>query len=352
MRYCVKCGREVDAGEYVSRYGLCIDCFLKYRGIFVKNPVLHITVCPRCGSWRMSGEWYKPAPLNEIIRRVFLNEYRRFADDVVEILDVDVTGQSVRVYKNRYRVEAKALLLFNGVVEKKIVFTLEYVLEKTPCPKCLALAGKSHKALVQIRSEKGRLGDHEKKLIEKILSESSISSDIIEVSENRYGLDVKFYTLNVAKRTVNIIARSTGAKVIESFKPTKYDPRRGSWKGIVTLSVRLPSIKSGDLVEYMNRPAIVREVDSNGINIELLDDGSTIHVDYNSYWEGILKKPGHLFYMKSYRVIAHDSSTLYLLDEETGDMREFPRNNYTRGFNEGDIVYIVKFKNKEYLVKK
>ncbi len=352
MRYCVKCGKEVERDEYIERYSMCIDCFLKYRGVFVAKPVLHITICPRCGSWRLSGEWMKPAPLNEVIRRVFLNEHHRFVDRDVEVLDLDVTGEPIRVYKNRYRVEAELLVLFNNVVERKIPTTIEYVLEKKPCPKCIAFAGKSHKALIQIRSEEGRLNSSDKQIIEKILSDPVISSDIVEITENKYGLDIKFYTLNIAKRTVNILSRLTGAKVIESFKPTKYDPRQGSWKGIVTLSVRLPSIKVGDLVEYRDRPAIVRNIDSSGLNIEFLDDGSTLNINYQQYWEGMLKRPGHLFYMKSYRIIAHDSSTLYLLDEETGEMREYPRNKYTSSFNEGDIVYIVKFKNREYLVKK
>ena len=200
MRYCVKCGKEVERDEYIERYSMCIDCFLKYRGVFVAKPVLYITMCPRCGSWRLSGEWMKPAPLNEVIRRVFLNEHHRFVDRDVEVLDLDVTGEPIRVYKNRYRVEAELLVLFNNVVERKIPTTIEYVLEKKPCPKCIAFAGKSHKALIQIRSEEGRLNSSDKQIIEKILSDPVISSDIVEITENKYGLDIKFYTLNIAKR--------------------------------------------------------------------------------------------------------------------------------------------------------
>ncbi len=352
MKYCVRCGREVVDEEYIAMHGMCIDCYLKYHGLFIDKPVLHITICPRCGMWKFGGEWREPVSIDEAIRRTLLHEQKKFVEPIVSILDLEVLEPPIKVFRNRYRLKVKLLVVFNNSVERIVVDWIEYVLEKKPCPKCIAFAGKSHKAYVQIRSENRRLTSSEKGLIQNILREPTIASDIIEVVENRYGLDIKFYSVNIAKRAVALIVRATGAKVVESFKPTKYDPRRGSWKGIVTISIRLPSIKAGDLVEYGSKPAIVRSVDQRGVEIEFLDSGETISIDYESYWKGVLKKPVDLYYYKHYRVIARDSSTIYLLDEETGDIREYPRNQYSGRFNEGDIVYIVKHGNREYVVKK
>lgn len=348
----MRCGREVESGKYIDQYGLCIDCFLKYNNIFRIKPILRITVCPRCGSWRLSGEWMEPLSLNNIIRRVFFKEYHKYVEDFIEILEAEIVDEPVHVYRNRYYVKMKFLVLINNVVEREIATTIEFFLDKQLCHKCIAFAGKSCKALIQIRSENGYLSDKNRYLVKQLLSDPMFSSDIIEINENRYGIDIKFYTSTIARKAVNILSRKTGAKIIESFKPVKYDPRHGNWKGIVTFSVRLPAIRKDDLVEYKGRPAIVRKVDNNGISIEFLDDGTLLTIGYHQYWNGVLKKPSYIFFTRKYKVIAYDSSTLYLLDEETGSLRDYPLNKHTLGFNEGDIVYIVKYKDKEYLVKK
>ncbi len=351
MRYCSKCGREVSEEEYIDSYGYCIDCFLKYRGIFREKPVLKITICPRCGSWRLHGEWYRPTSLEEIIRRTFLAEERKFIDHHVSIIDVSVSENHVKLYKNRYLVEAEFTVLINNSVTRITRDKIEYIIEKKPCPKCIARSGKSHKAFIQVRSERGKLSDHEKRLVMKIVSEPSISEEVVEISENKYGIDIKVLSIQIAKKIASQIVKHTGAKITESFKPTKYNPRRGSWTGISTLSVRIPSIEKGDLVEYDGRPAVVKRIDSHGIYIEFLDDGSSLSIDYESYWHGVLRKQGYMVYYRKYRVIAHDHSTLYLLDEDRGEMREYPITSYSRDISDGDIVYIVKIKNRDYIVK-
>lgn len=349
MKYCVKCGKEVIDEEYILDYGYCIDCFIRYKSIFKKKPVLKITICPRCGSWRLGDEWLKPVELKEIIRRTFLHTYKHYVHDFISVIDLSIVGEPVRIYKNRYRVKIELTILFNESTPRSVYDEIEYVLEKRVCPRCIAFTSKSHKAFIQVRSEEGRLSNRQIEVVKRVLEESSIAPEIIEVSSNKYGLDIKVLTLTTAKKIVLQLVKLTGAKVVESFKPTKYDSRSGSWRGVFTLSVRIPSIKIGDLVEYRGRPGIVREKHGGGIRVEMLDNNECIDIDYESYWRGVLKKQRSAVYSSKYRVIAYDNSTLYLLDEETGEMREYPRTNPS--ISNGDIVYIISVKNKDYIVK-
>ena len=352
MRYCVRCGNEISREEYIENVGLCIDCYLKYRGVFTAKPVLDIVYCPRCGSWRWGGEWQKPAALSEVIRRAFLSSYSKYIDtSIVSLVDVEVLGELAKVYKNRYKASLAMHLVFNNAVNKLVESEIEVILNRKPCPKCLALSGKSHKALIQLRSEKGGLSQKEKRVLLKMIKEYASLGEIVEISENKYGLDVKVLSLNTAKKLVNDVVRLTGARVIESFRPVRYDPRRGKWRGITTLSVRLPSLSKGDLVEYRGEPAIVRSIDSTGISIELLNTHATIRIGFEAYWKGLLKKYGKIHYERIYRVIAVDRSTVYLLNEDSGEIREYPRTQSAWDLAEGATVYIIRHKSKEYLVK-
>jgi len=351
LKYCVRCGREVDSEEYIADYSMCVDCYLKYHGVFVNKPLLKLTLCPRCGAWRIGEEWVKPLPVEEVIRRVFLNESGKLVDSNVKVLDVYVNDKGVKVEKSMYQASIDLYVVINNAVEKKIRADIVYCFEKTLCPKCFAKAGKIHRALVQVRSEKGWLDEREKQIVMEILSDPGVKQDLVAVEEDKHGLNLKFYTVNIAKRVVSIIVKTTGAKVIESFKPTKYEAGKGRWRGVVTLSVRLPSISRGELVEYKGKLAVVREVTSGGIILEHLEDGSRVTADYEQYWSGMVKKLKEPFSARKYQVIGYDASTLYLLDLETGEMREYPRAGSVKDIREGSIVNIIKFKDKEYLVR-
>jgi len=350
MRICARCGREVANEEYVDGHGLCVDCYLEFRGVFTTKPLLNITICPRCGSWNLSGEWFNPLPVEEVVRRTLLDKQHKLVEHYVEVVDAQASGKPVKVDRNRYRINMQLHVVVNSAVVREVETSIEYVVEKKLCPKCFAKAGKIHKALVQVRSDKGYLSEGEVNAVKSLLKDPSILSDLVEIEENKHGLDLKFSSISVAKKFVEVFMKATGAKLVTSFKPTKYEAKRGKWRGIVTFSVRMPSITRGDIVEYEGKPAVVRDITAKGVKIEFLEEGSTTIVDFKEYWSGALKKLEKPEYVKACRVIARDKTTLYLLDTETGELGEYPVNAGTVSVKEGDVVYIIRLKNREYLL--
>jgi len=352
VKFCVKCGRVVDAEHYISKYSVCVDCYLKYYGVFTEKPVLNIVICPKCGSWRLSGEWIESKPFNEILKQVFMLNSSKFLDRDVEVIDLDIIGEPRSIQRNRFRVKALLRAVINGVKLKDIVFELEYVLEKKTCPRCIEFASRKHEVLIQIRSERGWLYESEKEMVMSILNNETFVNDIVEIVDGKNGLDVKFRTLHIGRKVAQLISKNTGAHIMETFKTTRYDSSRGKWRGVVTISLRLPSINPGEIVVYKNRPVVIRSVDVNGIIIEFIDDGSVELVKYGEYWNGVLKDSRDIEILKNYKVIGVDKSTIYLLHEESGEIREYPVNKYTSRFNNGDTVFIIRFKDREYLVRK
>lgn len=350
-KYCVRCGKTVPEKEPLID-GYCINCYLKYKGIFVSRPVLNITICPRCGSWMFKGEWKDPLSMREIIRRTLLSESYRLIDrHHVNLLDASIMTEPYKINESQYAVKALLHVVIEDYypvnLEKEIVLNIN----RKICPRCLAYAGKSHRALVQIRSVDGIFGKKEKEIIEKALSDPGVAGEIIEIKENKHGLDVKLLTSVAAKRLSTILNRLTGAKVVESFKPTRYNPDKGRWSGITTLSVRLPSIRIGDLVEYNGKPGVVREVSSHGVKVEFLEEGKVESIKFEKYWNGHLRKSGRLVYGETYSVIVTDKTTIYLLNEETGEIKDYPRTKSLSNVSEGDKVRAVRVRDKVYMIK-
>ena len=351
VRYCVKCGKKESSKEPLIN-GYCIDCFLKYRGLLREIPVFEITVCSKCGSWRYHGRWLQPMALEGIIRRYILDTSEHYVNSGVEILEVEEVHGFHRVNKNFYEavVRVSALLGGSKIISRPII--VRFKITKSICPRCLRKAGKVFNAIVQIRSSRGRLTEDEKQYIRKVLSEPSIVDDIVDVEENRNGINIKMVTPVLARRLAALFSREKGAKVIETFKIRKYDPSRGRKEGITTLSVRLPDLEQGDIVEYKGSISIIDEVKDSRIKITDLESGESHSVPVSEYWDGKLVKTREYIEEKDYLVIASDPSTIYLMDEATGDIREYPRLVSLNNVKEGDKMKGYIIRNNLYIVKR
>lgn len=351
VRYCIKCGKKESVDEPLIN-GYCINCFLKYRGLVKETPVFNIFICSKCGSWRYHGKWQQPMALEDIIRKYILDTSGHYVNSGVEILEVEEIHGFHRINKNFYEAIASvsALISNSKIVSGSII--VRFKVTKSICPKCLRKSGKIFNAIVQIRSSRGYLTEDEKQYVKKILNEPSIADDVVDVEESRVGINIKMITPVLAKRLAAIISRERGAKVIETFKIRKYDPSRGRKEGITTLSIRLPDLESGDIVKYKDSINVVDEVKDGRIKIIELASGESRNIHINEYWDGKLIKAREYIEEKDYIVIASDPSTIYLMDEATGEIKEYPRLVSLNNVKEGDRMKGYIIRNNLYIVKK
>ncbi|RLG84586.1 MAG: NMD protein affecting ribosome stability and mRNA decay [Thermoprotei archaeon] len=347
-RYCVKCG-ILETEETPLINGYCPKCYLEYKGVFKKTPLLEVILCSKCGSLRFKGKWVYTRSLEDALVRILEADYKRFVNDEVDNLIVDNITNIHRINKNYYEAYAEVNASLQSKTYVKGKYAVRFRVVKTVCPNCLKKTGKSFNAIVQVRSERGYLTEDEINHVYNILMEPGISEDIVEISENKNGIDVKTMSPVIAKRIASIITRDKGAKIIESFKLRKYDPSTGRRLGIITISVRLPAINIGDVLLYKGVPGVVREYSGSRIILEKFD-GEIIRVKMDEYWSGALVRP-HVVLEKEYVVLGYDNTTIYLLDEATGEIKEYPRQINLYSLREGDRVRSYRIGDKMYIVR-
>lgn len=345
MRFCIKCGREFEDRFIVKEYGLCIDCFIESRGIFREKPVVNITYCPKCGSILVGNKWTNPSELN-VIKKHIERELKKRLDPNVVLIDVGVRVESIYT---EGPVVTPIKFSINGY-EKTINYGLNINSSRRMCPKCFSQKVGSFKVLIQFRAEDGDIEREELNVIKNILSEPDLAEEIVEVKEDKNGLDVKLSSLNAARRVVKKLNKIINVKVIETFKSKKYNAQKGIWLGETVISIRLPKIKPNVIVDYGGRVGLIKEVKPNEIVIEDLSDGSIFKVSSESYWKGDIRILGDLKDYREMRIIGYDSSTVYLLNDKTGEIIECPINPNTK-FNVNDVVYLVEINGRKIIVK-
>ncbi|MEM1749540.1 MAG: NMD3-related protein [Desulfurococcaceae archaeon] len=340
-RYCVTCGRELSEEE-LPLGGYCLSCFLEVRGVIKSTPVLELEQCSKCGLWKIHGKWTEIPSLSEALRRIVLNDQRRFIDERVELIEVDEIGVSQAVGRGLSEAVVSATALVGGSMIAKASFTVRYRVRKTTCPTCSKRISRSYSAVVQFRSARGYLLNREKDYISKLLNDPLISQDIVELIEDKSGVDVKFLSVVTAHRVAQLVEKTLGAKTIESFKLTKRDYSRGRDVGVTTISVRLPDVDKMDLVDYRGSVSLVCGTRSDFIDLIVLESGEKRSIPFKEYWSGRVKKLSEVV-EKDFTVVGRSLNTLYLLNEETGELIEYPINKYLVGLKNGDRVkgYII-----------
>lgn len=349
MRFCVRCGREVADEEIVGNY--CVNCYVEYLTPFKDKPRLEVTVCPKCGAWFYKGEWNHPLEENEVLRRIAIGESRHFLREEAEVLDVSVVKPLHKISASEHGVTLNYQLLIKGI--HPVSYELEAPVKITykPCPSCLARAGGSHKALVQVRVEGEadveKLADE----VEEIIVKAGLASSVTEVDMVREGIDVKFEDPVAARKLSSILSKKYGASTTESFRSTRFDAHEGKWRGVVTLSVRIPPIHKGVVIEYQGEVGVVEEVSKGMVKIRILETGEHVQTKLSAYWDGRIKVLPKAHLGGRYVVTSVDKNYVYLLNEETGELREVSVKPGYSHLKAGDNVILLSIEDKEYLIR-
>ncbi len=335
-RHCIACGKELSEEELLLG-GYCLNCFMEIKGVAKSTPALELEQCSKCGSWKIHGKWAELPSLSEALRRIVLSDQRRFIDERAELIEVDEVKVSQAAGRGLSEAVVGATALIGGSMIAKAYFKVKYRVRKTTCPTCSRRASRSYSAVVQFRSARGCLLNREKDYISKLLSDPLISQDVVELTEDRSGVDVKFLSVATAHRVAQLIEKTAGAKIVESFKLTKRDYSRGRDVGVTTISVRFPDIDKMDLVNYRGSVSLVRGTRNGFIDLIMLESGEKRSVPLKEYWSGRLKKLSEAV-EKKLTVVGRSLNTLYLLNEETGELIEHPINEHLVGLKNGDRV--------------
>lgn len=345
-RFCVSCGRELREGENIGPY--CLDCYIENIGVFREKPRVEVTQCPKCGSWYFRGVWHEPGEERAIVKTILESEQKRFLRENISVVGLDLENHPEGLgqgYIGHFR------LLIDGRHVAEVSEEVRVSRVKKLCPRCFASSAGTHKALIQIRFEGRRPSED---LVEELLSYvlTVASRGVVDYEETKDGVDIKLEDAVLARKLSKQMATKYGAYVKESFSTARYDSQHGKWVGVATFSVRIPVFELGELVEYKGSYYVVRGVENGHVIAEDPARGVVEEIPVSKYWEQEIKRVEEAHYgSKTYIVIGVDKHSVYLLDEQTGEVLEKPLSPGYAKLNIGDKVYLITVGENELIVR-
>lgn len=344
MRFCVRCGQEFPRDQLIQGY--CINCFIRYIGLFEHKPVLEITICPKCHSWLFKGEWLTPTSINDVVKNVSLNELSKTIRRGLQLVDLDFISivQGIGELRARLRLHVKTETATFTTVEE-VPGRIRYKV----CPRCISKGSGRYTHLVQIRFTRRNpprtLLENLERLLEKLL----LQSEIINVRYSESGVDLELDDATLAKRIVQVVTREYSAKFTTSFKATRFDHRKGSWRGILTYSIRIPVFERGDVVIYKGDLYIVEDLKKN--RVVLFNPSSRVREEVllSVYWTGELKSPSRVE-VERYLVIDVREDEIIAVSESTKSQLVYRKKQNTPQIKVGDTVLLIKADNIETIV--
>ena len=280
MPTCIKCGSTRE--ELVAGI-LCVECFLKYKGLGHLPSQLTLTLCPRCMSFKYSGKWTPPPSSNIdtilqlLVQTVFKpNEY-------VEYYRVD----NVALGKDQDRATVDISALLRGVKKEVLThYTLRISINRQLCPNCFRRAAGSPSAIVQVRSYYKKLGAEDREIINKLFHEldPKINESILSVEEVREGININMLDHHTARLLATRLRQAVAASISESYTVTgrRPDGRRISR---LTISVRLPFFKPGKIAVKNNRLVAIKSINRGYVLIERLGSSRLERLTAEEAWQ-------------------------------------------------------------------
>lgn len=344
MRFCVRCGREFPREQLIRGY--CIDCFKKYIGVFEHKPVLELIICPKCYSWLFRGEWRVPMSLKDIIKATGTLEISRCIRSGLQLIDLEVFDitQKKSEFSTHLKIYLKAEDTTFTVIEE-VQGSVEY----RACPRCIARSSGTHTHLIQIRFTKKnpppRLIESVERYLQKLISQS----ELVDIKYSDGGIDIELDDAAIARRVVQALSHEFSAKITTSFKAVRFDHRRGTWRGIVTYSLRIPVLERGDVVIYRDSLCIIKDLRGN--KLILLNLGSNVYEEAHltAYWSGDLKCPSRVE-VERYFVKSVEEDKIIIVSESSRSELTIKRRPDLLRIRPGDFVLLIKANNIEYIV--
>jgi NMD protein affecting ribosome stability and mRNA decay len=284
--------------------------------------------------------------MRDVVRTIGFSELSKSVRSVLELVDLDV------IDIEQEDSNLKATLRLHLRTETAVFTTVEEVygaIKYKACPRCVARSAGKYTHLVQIRFTKKspppRIVEELKDLLQRLLPQSSV----VDVKYSESGLDLELDDATIAKRVVQAITREYSAKLITTFKATRFNHRKGAWQGVVTYSLRIPVLEKGELVIYRKSLYVVEDVKRNRVVLYNLSSSTREEASLSAYWIGELKCPSRVE-VERYVVKSVENGRIIAVSESTKSELIIRRKHNTPQLGVGSTVFLIKADNIETIV--
>ncbi|ADG13278.1 NMD3 family protein [Methanocaldococcus infernus ME] len=352
---CYRCG-AID--ELID--GLCPLCYKQLNPLIEIPDRVEIEVCHMCGSYKRKT-WQTPkgeSPeeiVEEIVRWAVRDNLEVKGDVEIEVLPY--ISQLPGGKRSKLIVPVKIIAkgkLPGEKEEREEERDIEVHLKMVQCPRCSRFMSNYYEATLQVRAMNRYLTEEEKEEIDKFVREElyrRLKKDrmafISKFIPQKEGLDYQLGSVGAARSVAQRIKQKYGGKITESATLVGVDSE-GNELYRVTVSVKIPEYRVGDVVEYKDKYHVVSAITENKVYMKTLDEKrEKVGVSWH-----IAEKETKLISKREDLSSATVISTipkLMVMDDRSYEIYEFDTNLDVK---EGDKIKILKKDERIYLVGK
>ena len=275
--FCPKCGGKT------ANEGLCNKCLRSSIEWLVCEPRVPVVVCPTCGSIKRGNVWTDVA-----YDRQQLSEELAFAavsvHNDVEDLELAISTREPTPNRTQCTVYARGIL-YGEMVHKTCELLIVWAKEN--CDRCSRLSGGYYESTIQVRATDRRPDSFERQQAEKIaygIEDSTQESGerlsfITRIDDIRDGVDIVVSSHSIGDTIARQIVTEMGGKITRH--PKLVGEKSGKKLYRITILLRLPKFRKGDVISYKNRYYEVRGTDSGLLRVFDLIEGisNVLHGD-------------------------------------------------------------------------
>ncbi len=333
---CPKCGEP-------SSLGLCDRCRLEMATLLECPNHVEVTLCPVCGSQLVRGRWQEAQVSIEDLISDAVAEVICVHQD---LLDPRVTLSVRRKNATQYLVAVHLAGTF-GELQAEEECIVAATVRRATCERCSRMAGNYYEAIVQVRGSKGAPAfeelDESRKIAEATTESCLLKGDrlsfIQESKDVKGGIDLVVGSTQQGRLIARAVQERFGGSVQESYKLVGM--RDGKNVHRTSILVRLPRLKSGDLIRAKGAFLEVRGFDGKRTACISLHEGNTVYLSEEEAEEAIIV--GNRSSAERAVVVAEDRDVLEVLDPESYRTVSASRPGHLKA-NPGDEVEFLRFR--------
>jgi len=208
---CPRCGMETR----VLVRGLCPSCFAEVYGLAGVPERVEVEVCRYCGSVRLGHRWVRVSSFGEAVEAIASYQVSK-ARPVEPLESVEVEGVEYETLPNwttRIRLQlagtARGRRLRGGA-------SMTVHLRPSICPVCKVRVSGEYDTLLQIRGGDPRTVEA---LVERLLAETGLWTQAVDLIRGRDGVDVYFTNTGAARK----LARELSKIIPGTLKPVTHE---------------------------------------------------------------------------------------------------------------------------------
>ena len=275
--FCPKCGGKTD------NEGLCNKCLRSSVEWLICEPRVSVVVCPTCGSMRKGSIW-TDVPYDQLKLAEELAFEAVSVHNDVEDLELGITMTEPSPNRTLCTVYARGML-YGEPVHKTCEVLIAW--KKEQCDRCSRLSGGYYESIIQVRATGRRPDFYERRQVEKIAHEVEDSTQesgerlsfITRFDDIKDGVDIVVSSHNIGDTIARQIVTEMGGKITRH--PKLVGEREGRKLYRITLLLRLPQFRKGDVITFKDRYYEVRGTDSGLLRVFDLKEGisNVLHDD-------------------------------------------------------------------------